>query len=253
MTNVATPKNSIGNFLAGFAYKLTAPARIYQSEPFAGETKPNRTLFIRLTKELFEQLPAEMFAVKVSQGKKTAGQMVYKFLSYRFDATAQSYSSVCPFPGVTVQTDLNEIKGQTIATMNASANYPEISLVIKLNGPFKNVVLGENPYDKTTPRVPLFDNNNPDYANENLRLHGNPNYYLKGDVPINIHLKGDYKMNNAYFMVDFSYIGHPSEFLVYKTEAVEWDGSGPESGQFGSIGSQPVFNPTDGNNGNLTW
>lgn len=142
----------------------------------------NRTLFLY---PKIEDVPAELFACKVSQSPKPerSGKLVFKYLGFRFEPNA-AFNDLAP-AAVTMQTELEEIKNIVIANL---ANIPtaEVSLSVKLHGKWKNIVTA----DSGVNGIVLFNDDAPELQNADPMKNGEPSYYIKKDAIINVHLQG---------------------------------------------------------------
>ena len=100
-------KTSVGSILSGFTWTYNGPISIFKGTGYKGKGV-SRTMF--LTPERIEDIPAELFAVKLSQSTNPAlaGKAVFRFFGFKF-GEATKFETVAP-ASITMATPLEEIK-----------------------------------------------------------------------------------------------------------------------------------------------
>lgn len=159
--------------MAENTFTIVAPISYRLEEaPRQGFQKPSRRLFMYPAN--IEDVPAELFATKMSQSTNPAlkGKLVFKHIGIKVSDETGWVSNVPK--GVEGDTDLEEVKRLTVARIKGTDI--QFSVAVNLAGKFANI---------TTPEgdMLVFDNDKfPATA-------GLPNYYYKSDVPATIELQ----------------------------------------------------------------
>lgn len=182
--------NSAGKVLTNFEWKYEGPIKIMRGKGYQGKGV-SRTMF--LTPKL-EDIPVELFALKISQSTNPAktGKPTFRYFNFRFDPNAK-YEDMAP-TGIDLTTPLEEIKA-TVITKFGNIPNAEISVNVHLAGKFTNVTCADGVfaiYDEDK-----FPNADPDRA-------GNAPYYLKSDAIMNVALKGAVSQGNEYLQSTIS-------------------------------------------------
>lgn len=160
--------------------------------------------------EELKNVPALAFGVKVSQSRKPekAGKVVFKNFYYRLSPT-ESYQSFVPV-GVTVATPLEQIKTNTIEQLtqviqSRQINMENVSLgfSFKMHGDWADIETPDGNYA-------LFDLDR--YPDND----GNPDYYLKHDVPITIVIHEGESHGNSFLYLDLKTKQMASEIFAMR-------------------------------------
>lgn len=183
-------KNSIGNVLTNFEWDYEGPISIIRGTGYQGKGV-SRTMFLS---PKLEDIPEELFALKVSQSPNPAkaGKLVFKYFSFRFDENAK-YENAAP-TDVTLETPLSEIKNLVLSKMGNIPN-AQISVNVNLHGAFTNVSCADGTYA-------IYDEEKFKSADPNKS--GDAPYYIKGDAIIHVKLKGAISQGNEYLQSTLS-------------------------------------------------
>lgn len=158
------------------------------------------------------EIPEELFAVKISQSKKPekAGKVVFKYLTYRQAGTEEIRQDFAP-NGVTTATPVADIKALFVNFLAQQGLKLEFSVTINLLGNFSNIETPEG-------RLTIFDNN------EFPATEGNPGYYLKAGTIATVSLK-EMKSNygGSFFSVRLKTEQAPAEIFVRGGRAKVYD------------------------------
>lgn len=195
--------NSIGKVLSNFEWECDSTLGFAFGTGYQGKGI-SRTMFL---KPKLEEIPEQLFAVKVSQSKEAAkaGKIVFKWFSFRFDPNAK-YESMAP-AGVTLETPLADIKALVVSKMG---NIPqaEVSLNIKLNGKFTNIACADGVYA-------IYDEEK--FPNPDPNRNGRAPYYVRNEAIIHVKLKGAESQGNEYLQSTLSTTAVSNDIFV-KTE-----------------------------------
>ena len=169
----------------------------------------SRRLFVTVTD--LNEIPEELFAVKISQSKKPekAGRVVFKHLLFKQPGDTQPWQDLAP-NGVTLGTPVAEIK-QTLVNFVAEKNLQlEFELAINLNGKFANITTPEG-------RFTLFDDA------QFPETKGNPGYYLKRGTVADVTLtERPSNYGGVFYQVTLSTASTPDEIFVRGGRAQVW-------------------------------
>lgn len=170
-------KTSTGHILSGVTWTYEGLISIFKGQGYQG-IGVSRSMFLK--PETIEEIPEELFAIKISQSKKAelAGKPMFKFFSYRIGENAQ-YTSSAP-EEITMATPLAEIKNLVLTKLAPIAGL-EISLVIPLKGKFTPVTFADDTFN-------IYDEDK--FPSDDYKQLGEPAYYLKADTPMTVTLKG---------------------------------------------------------------
>lgn len=162
-------------------FTITKPISIYPGTKLDGS--PTRRLVVSVQPSELADMPAELFAVKISQSKnpQKMGKLVFKYFAYKVnDAIPWSDQTSSSF---TVATPLEDIK-QSIITALANQANAKVQFTVNMPGNFANIETSDGRYS-------LYDfNESPD---------GNLGYYLKGGSVVNVTFIPSEHQGNAYF------------------------------------------------------
>lgn len=183
--------NSIGKVLTNFEWECDSTLGFTFGQGYQGKGI-SRTMFLN---PKLEEIPEQLFAVKVSQSKDPAkaGKLVFKYFSFRFDEN-EKYSDMAP-SGVSLDTELSEVKNLVVSKLG---NIPQtqISLNIKLKGTFTNIACADGVYA-------IYDESK--FQNADPNKNGRAPYYIKSDAVIHVKLKGaDSPQGNEYIQTTLS-------------------------------------------------
>lgn len=177
--------NSVGKVLAGFEWDYDGPISIIRGTGYQGKGV-SRTMFLS---PKLEDIPAQLFAVKMSQSTNPAkaGKVVFRYFSFRFNEN-EKYQNMAP-TGITLETSLDEIKAMVVSKL---ANIPntQVSVNINLHGRFTNVTCADGTYA-------IYDEEK--FQSPDPNKSGDAPYYIKQGVNIHVKLKGaDSAQGNEY-------------------------------------------------------
>lgn len=167
-------------------FTITKPISIFPGTKQDGT--PNRRLVISVTKEELQEIPAALFAVKVSQSSNPAkrGSLRFKYFAFKLNETTPWSDAAST--NFNVATPVEEIKTAVIAAL---VSQPELKVQFTVNmpGKFANIVTSDGPYS-------IFDfNEAPD---------GNLGYYLKGGSVVTVEFTEAIHQNNSYYRLKLS-------------------------------------------------
>lgn len=177
----------------------------------AAESMSNRTSRrIHITVDDITEIPAELFAVKVSQSKKPekAGKTVFKYLSYRTKGTDEPRQDFAP-NGVTPATPVEEIKQMFVNFLQTQGLQLEFSVSVNMPGNFGDITTSEG-------RVLIFDNT------EFAAAEGYPGYYIKQGTRADITLRLAQGKYGQYYQVRLTTTASPDEIFVRGGRAKVW-------------------------------
>lgn len=169
----------------------------------------SRRVFI--TVDNIQEVPAALFAVKVSQSQKPekAGKTVFKQLLFKQPGENQPWQDFAP-QGVTLATPVEEIKNALVSFVQNNGVQLEYELAINLNGKFGRI---STPAGAFT----LYD------EEEFAATNGQPPYYLNRDTVATVTLKeAQSKYGSTYFQVDLSTASQPDEIFTRAGRAKVW-------------------------------
>lgn len=228
--------NSIGNILTNFEWTYEGPVSIIRGTGYQGKGV-SRTLFLNQPK--LEEIPEQLFAVKVSQSTNPAkaGKPVFRFFSFRFDPQSK-FENMAP-QGITLETPLSEIKAIVIGKF---ANIPnaEVSLNVNLKGRFTNVQCADQ-------LIAIYDEANPDFQSDDPAKSGDAPYYIKSDAIIQVKLKGAMSQGNEYLQSTLSTTATADETFQARQVGQVWNPSG------GAVGGSAPVNTPDAQAGQAVW
>lgn len=221
-------KTSATKPLKGFEWDYTGTVAIFKREGYQGKGV-SRTMFFSPDVSELENIPAELFMVKVSQSQKPelAGKVVFRFLSFKLTEDGQ-YNSTAP-QGVTVTTPLEEIKALVVSKLSAIPE-AQVSIAIRLHGKFTTVSTPEGNFN-------IYDEER--FPSTNWRELGDPPYYLRNDVEVTVSLKGAESHGNEYLQSRIKTNLSPDEIFQKRADGQIW---GEDSG---SVSPDPVDSVTD--------
>lgn len=220
--------NSIGNILANFEWTYEGPISIIRGTGYQGKGV-SRTLFLNQPK--LEEIPEQLFAVKLSQSTNPAkaGKVVFRFFSFRFDPN-QKFENMAP-TGVGMDTPLSEIKAMIISKLG---NIPqaEASINVNLKGRFTNVQCSDGLFA-------IYDETKPEFQSDDPSKSGDAPYYIKSEAVIQVKLKGAMSQGNEYLQSTLSTPATAAETFQNRQVGSVWspDGSTPAS--------VPTMNPQE--------
>lgn len=223
--------NSIGKILAGFEWDYDGPVSIVYGRGYQGKGI-SRTLFLS---PKLEDIPEQLFAVKVSQSQDPAkaGKIVFRYFSFRFNPN-EKYQNLAP-TGVTMETPLAEIKNLVVSKfMNLSDNV-DISISVSLHGKWTSVTCA----DRT---IAVYDETKDEFKDPDPNKNGRAPYYINPDAQIHVKLKGAESQGNEYLQSQLSTTATADETFVAMANSEIWEGGKPVSKPSGSAS-------TDGNPG----
>lgn len=210
--------NSIGNILANFEWTYEGPISIIRGTGYQGKGV-SRTLFLNQPK--LEEIPEQLFAVKLSQSTNPAkaGKVVFRFFSFRFDPN-QKFENMAP-TGVGMDTPLSEIKAMIISKLG---NIPqaEASINVNLKGRFTNVQCSDGLFA-------IYDETKPEFQSDDPTKSGDAPYYIKSDAVIQVKLKGAVSQGNEYLQSTLSTTATAAETFQSRQVGSVWDPSGNAS------------------------
>lgn len=162
-------------------FTYTAPVSIFPSTKIDGT--PSRRLVLSVQPSELESVPADLFAVKVSQSKnpQKKGTLRFKYFAFKANDTAQWSDQAST--NFNVGTPVEEIKAAVVAAIGAN---PEatVQFTVNMPGKFANIETSDGRYS-------LFDfNENPD---------GNLGYYLKGGTVVTVTFTESEHKGNLYY------------------------------------------------------
>lgn len=207
--------NSTENVLQNFEYDYDGTVGFARGQGYKG-VGISRTIFLH--PEL-QDIPEEMFAIKVSQSTnpQKAGKFVFRFLSYRL-AEDQAPSDMVP-SGIDMTTPLADIKNAFVQKM---ANLPgaSVSLNIGLKGKFTTIACADGNFK-------LYDEDEPEFKTDDPNTTGNAPYYIKNDAQIHVKLKGaNSKQGNPYIQTTLSSTSASSEIFAQPQKGQIWNPDG---------------------------
>lgn len=183
---------------------------IMPSKGINGE--PKRRLFVPIKN--IAELPAELFAVKISQSKNAefGGKVAFKYLMHRVNAQAKN-TSLAP-QSVMLHTPLEEIKNVVVAGGSSF----EWTLAINIPGPFANI---------TTPVGTYAIYDMVRLAAEN----GNPGYYIKNDALVTVEFEPAIhkETNKEYYRLKFSTDLTPDQLFQRSGKSQIWGAEDSDS------------------------
>lgn len=162
-------------------FTYTAPVSIFPSTKIDGT--PSRRLVLSVQPSELESVPADLFAVKISQSKnpQKKGTLRFKYFAFKANDTAQWSDQAST--NFNVGTPVEEIKAAVVAAIGAN---PEatVQFTVNMPGKFANIETADGRYS-------LFDfNENPD---------GNLGYYLKGGTVVTVTFTESEHQGNLYY------------------------------------------------------
>lgn len=180
-------KTSIGKVLKGVEYTYEGPISIFKGRGYQGGV--SRTMFLTPTIDQLENMPEELFVVKISQSQNPdrAGKALFRFFTFR-TSSDEKYSDLVP-KGVTQTTPLAEIKEKVIKTLK-QIDGAEVSITVPLHGTFTTVDLADGRFD-------IY--NEAKFPSDDIKTLGEPPYYIKPDATMAVTLKGAENLGNEYF------------------------------------------------------
>lgn len=204
--------------------KFTRPVSIYPGQKQNGD--PSRRLAIRYSLKEFNEIPEELFGVKVSQSKQAnrAGRLVFKHIAYKMNTESPWLDYVAP--SFNIASPVADIKASLLKALTD----PEavIQVTINMPGKFGNI-------DTADGRYTLFDfNEQPD---------GNLGYYLRGETLVTITLTPSEYRGNDYYRVALSTDKTPEEIFV----------KGGRGKRFGEESHHEAKSSSQGDTESLTW
>lgn len=179
----------------------------------------SRRLFITI--DDITQVPAELFAVKISQSQKPekAGRVVFTYLSFKHVGDEHPWQDFAP-KDVTTATPVEEIKAKLVNFVTTNNLVLQYQVAVNLNGKFANISTPEG-------RFTLFDDD------QFSATDGNPGYYLKRGTVADITLKEAMsKYNKTYFQVSLSTNLAPNDIFQKSGRAKVWGQDEDESESF---------------------
>lgn len=197
-------KTSATKPLTGLVWGYDGPISIFRGRAYDGKGV-SRTMFLK--PERLEDIPEELFVVKMSQSKKPelAGKPVFRFLSYKMTKDG-NFETGAP-ASFTPATPLSQIKQEVIAKFGQLPDV-EISLSIPLKGKFTPVQFADDTFN-------IYDEKA--FPSDDLELLGEPPYYLKADVEMHVELKGvESSHGNEYFQSTLSTTATSNDALQQK-------------------------------------
>lgn len=200
-------KTSASKPLSGVTWGYDGPISIFRGKAYDGKGV-SRTMFLK--PERLEDIPEELFMIKISQSKKPelAGRPVFRFLSYKLTEDG-NFETGAP-ETFTPVTPLAQIKQEVIAKFGQLPNV-EISLSIPLKGKFTPVTFADDTFN-------IYDEKA--FPSDDLELLGEPPYYLKQDVIMHVELKGVTSTHgNEYFQSTLSTTATSNDALQKKGSA----------------------------------
>lgn len=162
-------------------FTYTAPVSIFPSSKLDGS--PSRRLVLSVKPEELANVPAELFAVKVSQSKnpQKTGTLRFKYFAFKANDTAQWSDQAST--NFNVATPVEEIKAAVVAAIGANPA-ATVQFTVNMPGKFANIETADGHYS-------LFDfNENPD---------GNLGYYLKGGTVVTVTFTESEHQGNSYY------------------------------------------------------
>lgn len=210
--------NSIGNILTNFEWAYKGPISIIRGTGYQGKGV-SRTLFLNTPK--LEDIPEQLFAVKVSQSTNPAkaGKVVFRFFSFRFDPN-QKFENMAP-TGIDMNTPLSEIKA-IIITKLGNIPQAEASINVNLKGRFTNVECSDGLFA-------IYDETKPEFQSDDPTKSGDAPYYIKSDAVIQVKLKGAVSQGNEYLQSTLSTTATAAETFQSRQVGSVWDPSGNAS------------------------
>ena len=195
---------------------------------------PSRRLFTTI--EDINTIPAELFAIKISQSKKPelSGKPVFKYFSYRTKED-QPFSIKAP-ESFNLSTPVEDIKDQAVKTFSAmKAADPKgvsFSVVVNLNGSFTNIDTPEGSYT-------VFDDKQfPD-------TEGRPGYYIKRGTKANVELEQATSQYGKYYRVSLSSNEGPDAIFQRAGHSKVWGQE--DDGASTGFDNAPATDENDGN------
>ena len=173
------------------------PVSVYSGDDLYHEGKKQRTLFVTVKDP--SALPADLFAIKISQSKNPdlVGKPMFKFFRYRMNST-DPFSNLAP-TGATPASDLNKIKEDFIKRFDKQTG-AEFELNFKMHGKWGNIGTLDGDY------ILYDDDHYPD-------TKGDPDYYLKGGTVCDISLTPAVSHGNDYYQVNISTDNHAEDIF----------------------------------------
>lgn len=177
-------------------------------------TVVKRRLQIKLDNDRLDEIPAELFNVKVSQSTKPelAGKTLFKYFSMK--TTDGTWSQETP-EGTTLATDLNELKEKIVASL--AGKDIELYLTFPWSGSFGNI-------DTSNGRFVLFDDKQ--FPSDDVSRQGYPGYYLNPNTKVDVHLTPAISNNNMYYQIRLTTDKTAEEVLVKPVQTQVWDPEG---------------------------
>lgn len=208
-------KNSIGKILLGFEWDYDGPVRFVTTKGYQGQGI-SRTMF--LTPKTLEEIPEELFAVKISQSRnpERAGKPVFRFFSYRLTPGEGKFMDLAP-TGITMETPLADIKNLVVSKFTNLGTPVELSLSIGLHGTFTNIQCSDGVYA-------LYDTSK--FSDPDPEKNGRAPYWIKNGVEIHVKLKGaDSVQGNDYIQSTLSTTATANEIFQKAEVGKVWEGA----------------------------
>lgn len=170
---------------------------------YGGQSNMQRTVFA--TVENLEDVPKELFGIKISLSKKPelAGKPMFKNFVYKMEDT-DAWSSLAP-KDATPASDLEEMKQKVIELFKDKPD-ARLAMSLKMHGKWGNIETSDGSYA-------LYDDDH--YVETN----GDPNYYIKPDTRVDIHITPAVSHNNDYLQVNLSTDQSPDDIFQMRGHA----------------------------------
>lgn len=200
--------NSVGSILKDFEWNYTGTIRTTRGTGFQGKGI-SRTLFLS---PKVEEIPVNLFAVKVSQSTDPAkaGKLVFKYLSYRLDPNGK-YVDLAP-TNITLETPLEEVRNAVVSKFT-NIEGAQVSIGVGLHGKFTNITTADGVFA-------IYDEDK--FKNPDPNISGNAPYYIKSDAIINVKLKGAVSQNNEYLQTTLSTTSSSDEIFQKSSAGKVW-------------------------------
>lgn len=205
-------KTSVGKPLKGLEYKYEGPISLLSSEGFNNIGK-SRTMILKPDVKELDQIPEEMFMVKISQSTnpEKAGKPLFRFLTFKTTQEETKFIDSVP-QGVDQTTPLSEIKDKVVTALQ-SLEGAEVSLMIPVHGTFTVANLADGNFDVY---------NEDKFPSENKMDRGEPPYYIRSDARMTVTLTGAENMGNEYLRSRISSSLTADEVFQKKAEGKIW-------------------------------
>ena len=209
-------------------FSVTKPISIFPATKTNGQ--PTRRLVISVQPSELSEMPAELFAVKISQSPKPerAGKLVFKYFSFKpSDSTPWSDMASTNF---NIATPVEEIKQAVVNALGTSN--AKVQFTVNMPGQFANIETSDGHYS-------IYDFNE--------SADGNLGYYFKGGTVVTVTFTEATHNGNPYYRLSLN-----AETLA-PDEIFARSGKGKRFGEEADAPAQQVYKGDDADAGVLPW